>query len=196
MTNALVAARDLPGPGTSLGIENALRRSMNALVVYFSRTGTTRKVAETIASSLGADIEAIHEPLNRLGPRGYLRSGFDATLSRWVPTDALDRDPTRYDLVIVGTPVWGWSLSAPVRSFLSNHARRLHKVAFFVTEGGGGARRVFEQMAQVVAADPVATLALAQRDVERGTASRAVESFLASLPKKTTAASPSAHRAS
>src|ERR1035438_7625667 len=104
-----------------------------------------------------------------------------------VPTDAVDRDPTRYDLVIVGTPVWGWSLSAPVRSFLSNHARRLPKVAFFVTEGGGGARRVFEQMAQVVAADPVATLALAQRDVERGTVSSAIESFLAALPKKATA---------
>jgi flavodoxin len=169
---------------------------MSALVVYFSRTGTTRKVAETIASRLGADLEAIHESQDRRGLRGYLRSAFDATLSRWVPTDAIDRDPTHYDLVIVGTPVWGWSLSAPVRSFLSNHARRLHKVAFFVTEGGGGERRVFEQMAQVVAADPVATLALAQRDVERGTAYSAIESFLAALPKKTTAASPSAHQAS
>jgi flavodoxin len=169
---------------------------MNALVVYFSRTGTTRKVAETIASSLGADIEAIHEPQNRLGFRGYLRSAFDATLSRWVPTDAVGRDPTRYDLVIVGTPVWGWSLSAPVRAFLAAHARRLPKVAFFVTEGGSGDRRVFEQMAQVVAADPLATLALVQRDVERSTASRAIESFLASLPKKPTAASPSARWAS
>src|ERR1035438_9280213 len=96
-----------------------------------------------------------------------------------VPTDAVDRDPTRYDLVIVGTPVWGWSLSAPVRSFLSNHARRLPKVAFFVTEGGGGDRRVFEQMAQAVAAAAVATLALAQRDVERGTGARPVARALA-----------------
>ncbi len=169
---------------------------MSALVVYFSRTGTTRKVAETIARSLGADIEAIHESRDRLGLRGYLRSGFDATLSRWVPIEAVGRDPTRYDLVVVGTPVWGWSLSAPVRAFLSNHARKLSKVAFFVTEGGSGDRRVFGQMAEVVGADPVATLALVQRDVERGAASRAIESFVASLPKTTAASSRSAHRVS
>ena len=170
--------------------------TMSALVVYFSRTGTTRKVAETIARSLGADLEAIHESKDRLGLRGYLRSAFDATLSRWVPIDAIGRDPTRYDLVVVGTPVWGWSLSAPVRAFLSNHAGRLPKVAFFVTEGGGGDRRVFGQMAQVVGADPVATLALVQRDVERGAATRAIQSFVASLPKTSAASSSAAHRVS
>lgn len=169
---------------------------MSTLVVYFSRTGTTRKVAEAIARSVGADIEAIHEQKDRLGLRGYLRSAFDATLGRWVPIDAIGRDPTRYDLVIVGTPVWGWSLSAPVRAFLSNQARRLPRVAFFVTEGGGGDRRVFGQMAEVVGAEPVATLALVQRDVERGAATRAIESFVASLPKTTAAPSPSAHRVS
>jgi len=169
---------------------------MSTLVVYFSRTGTTRKVADTIARSLGADVEAIHERRGRLGLRGYLRSAFDATLSRWVPIAAVARDPTRYDLVIVGTPVWGWSLSAPVRAFLSSHARRLPRVAFFATEGGGGDQRVFEQMAQVVAVDPVATLALRQRDVERGVAAHAIASFVASLPKSAAASSPSAHSVS
>lgn len=169
---------------------------MRILVVYFSRTGTTRKVAEAIARGLGADIEAIPEPKDRVGLRGYLRSLFDATLSRWVPIGPIGRDPTRYDLVVVGTPVWGWSVSAPVRAFLSNHARRLSKVAFFVTEGGRGDRRVFDQMAQVLAAEPVATLALLQRDVERGAGSSAIERFVASLPRETDASSLSAHRAS
>jgi flavodoxin len=169
---------------------------MSTLVVYFSRTGTTRKAAEAIARSLGADLESIQEPRDRLGRRGYVRSLLDAALGRWVPIDACRRDPTRYDLVVVGTPVWGQSVSAPVRTFLSNHARRLPRVAFFVTEGGSGERRAFDQMAQVVGAEPVATLALVQRDVESGKASRAIESFVASLPKTTAASSPSAHRVS
>jgi flavodoxin len=169
---------------------------MSTLVVYFSRTGTTRKAAETIARKLGADLEAIHEPKDRLGRRGYVRSLLDAVFSRWVPIDVLGRDPSRYDLVVVGTPVWGQSVSAPMRTFLSNHARRLPRVAFFVTEGGSGDRRAFEQMAQVVGADPVATLALAQRDVESGKASRAIDAFVASLPKMAAASSPSAHRVS
>jgi menaquinone-dependent protoporphyrinogen IX oxidase len=178
------------------GTAGACIPSMSTLVVYFSRTGTTRSVAETIASSLGADIEAIHEPRSRLGLRGYIHSALDATLSRWVPIDAIRRDPTRYDLVVVGTPVWGWSLSAPVRAFLSNHARRLPRVAFFVTKGGSGDRRVFRQMAEVAAASPVATLALYQRDVERGLVTHAIESFIDSLPRKSDERSLSARQVS
>ena len=120
---------------------------MNTLVVFYSRTGRTRKVAETIAAGLGADMEELREATDRIGLRGYLRSLFDATLSRWVPIDALGRDPSRYDLVVVGTPVWVASVSAPVRAFLASNARRLPRVAFFVTEGGRGERSVFRQMA-------------------------------------------------
>jgi hypothetical protein len=154
---------------------------MNALVVFYSRTGTTRTVARRLARELGADIEELTDPVHRLGLRGYLRSAFDAGLGRWVPVEPVTRDPTRYDLVIVGSPVWVSSVSAPVRTFLCNNARRLRKVAFFVTEGGRGDRRVFRQMADVVGAKPAATLALLQQDVERGSASTAITSFAASL---------------
>jgi hypothetical protein len=38
---------------------------------------------------------------------------------------------------------------------------------FFLTEGGRGARRVFAQLRAIVGKDPLATLALKQRDVDR-----------------------------
>ncbi len=171
-------------------------RAMSTLVVFYSRTGTTRKVAETLANDLGSDIEELREATDRRGIRGYVRSLLDATFSRWVPIDAPGCDPTRYDLVVVGTPVWGASISAPVRSFLASHAGRLPKVAFFVTEGGRGERRVFQQMAEVAAVHPVATLSLLQSDVDHGTASGALESFVAALRKKTTVASRFAERLS
>jgi flavodoxin len=168
---------------------------MSTLVVYYSRTGTTRNVAETIARTLGSDIEAIRESRDRFGRRGYLRSALDASLCRQVPVRAMERDPTRYDLVVIGTPVWYWSLSAPVRSFLASYSRWLPKVAFFCTEGGGGDRRVFGQMSEVAEVVPLATLALLRRDVESGDASRAVDAFVESLPKKAPAAPEYAHRA-
>jgi len=149
---------------------------MNTLVVFYSRTGRTRKVAETIAAGLGADMEELREATDRIGLRGYLRSLFDA----------LGRDPSRYDLVVVGTPVWVASVSAPVRAFLASNARRLPRVAFFVTEGGRGERSVFRQMAEIAASYPIATLALVQRDLDHGTtATGAIDSFVASLRKGT-----------
>jgi len=169
---------------------------MSSLVVYYSRTGTTGTVAEILARRLGADVEGIREATDRLGLRGYVRSLFDATLSRWVPIASLAHDPRRYDLVVVGTPVWGASVSAPVRTFLSNHARRLPTVAFFATEGGRGERRVFRQMEEVLEAHPVATLAVTQRDVERGRVSDRIVSFADSLLKTSLASSQSTRLAS
>jgi menaquinone-dependent protoporphyrinogen IX oxidase len=156
-------------------------RRMRTLVVFYSRSGTTRLVAEKIARGLGADTEELVDPTDRRGVRGYLRSGFDARLGRWMPLEPVERDPMKYDLVVVGTPVWVSCISAPVRTFLGNNARRLRKVAFFVTEGGRGEKEVFRQMAEVVGVEPAATVALKKRDVEHGRSASVIASFVASL---------------
>ena len=51
---------------------------MKPLVVFYSRTGTTKKVAETISSILKCDVEEVFDTKNRAGVLGWLRSGRDA----------------------------------------------------------------------------------------------------------------------
>ena len=51
---------------------------MRVLVVYYSRTGNTRFVAEAVAQSLEADIEEIKDGKNRMGIFGFLRCGYEA----------------------------------------------------------------------------------------------------------------------
>jgi len=53
---------------------------MKILVIYYSRTGVTKKVAEILKGKLGADLEAIEDKINRRGVFGYIRSGREATL--------------------------------------------------------------------------------------------------------------------
>src|SRR6478752_7099448 len=96
-----------------------------ALVVFYSRTQTTKRVAERVSALAGADVEEIVDYENRLGLRGYVYSALDATFERSTPIHELIHDPAAYDVVLIGTPVWNASVSAPVRRFLEEHGRKL-----------------------------------------------------------------------
>jgi flavodoxin len=154
------------------------------LVIYYSRTGTTQKVAEAIARATGADIEGLVDNVKRTGLLGYLRSGRDAMRQRGAQLKALHVRPANYDLVVVGTPIWGSNLSAPVRAFLEDHRGRLQQVAFFLTSGGKrGQEGVLRDMATAVGQQPVARLAVTQGEVDGDRYASQLRAFLAALPK-------------
>lgn len=153
----------------------------HALVVFYSRSGHTRQLAETIADRSGWDLEPVLDMRSRSGILGYLRSGLEAVASRLTPIGPSRRDPRDYDIVIVGSPVWNASLSSPIRTYLEQYRGELRSVAFFVTEGGRGAQRVFSQMAEITGVDPVATLELRERDLRAATIDSRVQQFVAAI---------------
>src|ERR1041384_1336055 len=99
---------------------NAPKRP-HALVVFFSRTGTTRALAEAIARATGGDLEELRESRSRQGIWGWLRSGYEGTYRRSTEPLPLAQNPQDYDLVFVGSPTWNKSLASPVRGFLEAH---------------------------------------------------------------------------
>ena len=136
------------------------------LIVYHSRTGYTRRVAHALAARLGADLDEIHivQPMD--GAIGYALCAIEAMTGLAPALRPMRKDLGDYDLVVVGTPVWFWSLSSPVRSWLERFGRRGKRFAFFCTMGGSGASRVFEAMRTLTGREPVATLAITDAEVE------------------------------
>ncbi len=151
------------------------------LVVFFSRTGHTRRIAERLARALGADLDVIREARSRLGLGGYLRSGYEATFKRESAIEPTGLDPAGYDLVIIGTPVWNYSLSSPVRAYLHQHRDVFKAVAFFLTEGGTGQARVFGQMTEVVGKLPLGTLTIRESELEETDLDARVDAFAKKL---------------
>jgi flavodoxin len=135
------------------------------LIVYHSRTGHTRRVAEALAQRLDADLDEIRivQPLD--GIAGYVMCAIEAAAGLAPALRPGTRDPAAYELVVVGTPVWFWSLSSPVRSWLESH-RLTRRVAFFCTMGGSGSGRAFAMMTELAGKAPVATLAFTERQID------------------------------
>jgi len=137
------------------------------LVVYFSRTGHTRRIAEEIARRCDADVEGIEEARSRRGFFGYLRSAREAYKKVAVEIQPLRYAPSSYDVVVLGTPVWAGHLSSPMRAFLRAHAAEIASCALFCTLGGSGAERTLAEMAELLGRPPLATLAVTEGELKR-----------------------------
>jgi flavodoxin len=151
--------------------------SAKALVVYYSRTGATRRVAEELARQLGADLERIQDVRGRSGIFGFARSGREA-IQRHLPEirePALD--PGQYQLVVLGTPVWAGTMSSPMRTYITRNRDRLRQVAFFCTQGGENTGRTFAEMAEVCGRSAAATLSLRRETVLKGAAGPPIGDF-------------------
>jgi hypothetical protein len=70
-----------------------------------------------------------------------------------------------YDRVIIGTPVWAWSVSSPVRAYLMANKGHLPEVAFYCTLGGRGSDSVFRQMQSLAGKAPRAVYAVTAGEV-------------------------------
>ena len=83
-----------------------------SLVVFYSWTGNTGKVARALAETLSAELEEIREVKPRGGLFAFLRSGMEASRKRPAPIVRCSRNLADYDLVILGSPVWAASMAS------------------------------------------------------------------------------------
>ncbi|MBC7113492.1 MAG: hypothetical protein H5T34_05710 [Candidatus Methanomethyliales bacterium] len=138
---------------------------MKTLIVFYSRTGTTRLVAQKIAEIVKGDLEEIKDTKNRAGIIGFLRSGYDAARRKLTVIAETKYDPAQYDLVVIGTPVWAGNISSPIRTYIVNNKDKIKKVAFFCTLSMKDAPNIFKEMREACQKEPVATAMFRRRDV-------------------------------
>lgn len=150
---------------------------MRALLVYYSRTGHTRKIAEAIAKELQCDVDEIVDTAKRSGPGGFMLSGRQATKKELTKIEPPKKDPSQYDIVIIGTPVWATTMSAPVRTYVAENKARLKRVAFFCTLGGFGVESVFHDLEDLTGKTADGTLAINTPSLKEGNYTDSVKQF-------------------
>ena len=114
------------------------------LVAFFSASGTTKKVAEMIASAADADMYEImpKQPyskadLNWMDKKS--RSSVEMSDKKFRPeisdTDVLVE---QYDEIILGFPIWWYVAPTIMNTFLEKYDFTGKKIVLFATSGGSG----------------------------------------------------------
>ncbi|MBL7131440.1 MAG: hypothetical protein ISS45_08590 [Candidatus Omnitrophica bacterium] len=158
---------------------------MRYLVVFYSRTGFTKKVAETISNELKCDIEEIFDTKNRRGAKGYILACKDAISKKTTTMKETERNPSVYDVLIIGTPVWAFTMTPAIRTYIIENKRSFNRVAFFCTQGGAGAKKTFKDMQDLCGLKPLAVLELTTKEVVNGRYSQKLKKFIPQLLVKT-----------
>lgn len=122
------------------------------LVAYFTATGTTAKVAETLADAIGADIYEI-EPeipyteadLNWRDANS--RSSVEMNDPHSRPAIAGKRDNmSDYDTIFVGFPIWWYVAPTIINTFLESYDMAGKTIIPFATSGSSGMGKTNEKL--------------------------------------------------
>ncbi len=114
------------------------------LVAYFSASGTTARLAKSVADTLGGDLFAIEptEPytsadLNWNDPRSRSSVEMNDKTSRVAIARKVE-NMADYDTIVIGYPIWWGVAPHIINSFLESYDLTNKKVIPFATSGGSG----------------------------------------------------------
>ena len=113
------------------------------LIAYFSASGETKKVAETMANAAGADLfEIVPEQLYTKADLNWMdkksRSTLEMNDRNCRPAMATKPDVSSYDVIFVGFPVWWYREPSIIDTFMESADFTGKTVVPFCTSGGSG----------------------------------------------------------
>ena len=133
------------------------------LVAYFSASGTTAKVAKSLADAAGADLYEIkpavpytQADLNWMDKKSRSSVEMNDKSSRPALADK-DADISAYDQILLGFPIWWYVAPTIINSFLESYDFSGKKIVLFATSGGSGFGKAVDGLKGSVAADTIIT---------------------------------------
>jgi flavodoxin len=124
---------------------------MKTLIAYFSAEGTTARVAEEAAGTLGADLFEIKPEtpysaadINWKNP--LARCNREKFGGKDVPVAGRIEGFDDYDTVLIGFPIWYGGAPNVVNTFCKGYNWYGKKIAAFATSGGSGIGKTADRL--------------------------------------------------
>ena len=128
---------------------------MKTLVTFFSAEGTTKKVAEEFAASIGADVFEIlpEKPYTAADIRWtnpLARCNREMLGKKDVPVKGTIAGFADYDVVYIGFPIWYGAAPNVVNTFCKGYDWSGKTIHAFATSGGSGIGKTAEKLTPYV----------------------------------------------
>ena len=156
---------------------------MKTLVVFYSMTGITKEIAIHISEELDCDIEEIFDVKTRKGIFGFIKSGIESAFRIIPKIKEIEVDPEKYDLIIIGTPIWAGNMASPVRAYIFQNNENIDNIAFFCTMQRNNNKKIFLEMERVSESNPLACLALTSKEIKQEKHIKKVKEFINEIKK-------------
>lgn len=167
---------------------------MKSLVLYYSKSGTTAKVARAVATGLEADVAEIKCPRYSSGWLGYLLAGYDSLKGRLPAIEVPGVSYADYDLIVLGAPIWTSYPATPLRALLSKQNELTEllrdplsdplsgRVALFLTYGGHSPpEKATDLIEDFLPIKLAASLAIRQDALNEDVATASIDAFIVKL---------------
>jgi len=94
---------------------------MTGSVVYFSRSGNSKRIAEQLSAQTGFDLIALEDQMNWSGIIGYIKAGYYTVKNKTVPMTLSKPISNTTNLIIV-SPLWAGGPAQVVRQFIETQS--------------------------------------------------------------------------
>ena len=129
---------------------------MKTLVVYYSFEGNSALVARRLAKQLEADLLQLrcgNEPGS--GVMKYIIGGMEALRGERANLYKIDKDPSAYDFIVIGGPVWAGTMPPALREFVTQHPFENKRTAIFASSASGNASKMLRRLRAMLAGNEV-----------------------------------------
>ena len=153
------------------------------IVIFYSLTGNTKKLAREISKILNCDVEELIDLFKMLGPLGRVLAGRFHRKKRFTRIKDIKCDLRQNDIIIMGTPVWGDTMAGAIRSFITNYHSQIKHVAFFCTFANNSGR-VFKDMETLCKKKPIGLLGLGKVELKKEDFHEKINDFVKGIKKE------------
>ena len=153
------------------------------LIVYYSESGDTRRIAEALAAALNASVERLEAPGLPGGGWGFAVRLWQSLARARTRIAEPGFDPADFDMVLTGSPVWAGRIASPLRAWLRRFGGRVKTGAAFVSYSKSGAEDALRETDRLMPGRVRAHLSVSDEDRASGADRGKIREFAAAVAR-------------